>query len=153
NIFISSSHEIIGVMDADLSHDPADFPRVAGPVIREEAELAIGSRHVAGGSIVDWSITRKMVSLIGRLLSLPLTSIHDPMSGFFITRKRVLERGTLDPVGFKILLEVIVKCQPKGITEIPITFRDRMAGESKLDYRVNINYVKHIMRLYLHKIR
>ena len=81
-----------------------------------------------------------------------MTSVKDPMSGFFFTKKTVLERGALNPTGYKILLEVLVKCKPKNVVEVPITFKDREKGESKLNAGVQINYLKHLMRLYSHKL-
>ncbi len=150
--FDTASNEVIGVMDADLSHDPKSFPLVVSPILKGEAELTVGSRLIAGGAIEDWGIDRKIISGGAKLLARPLTSVKDPMSGFFFTKKTVLERGALNPTGYKILLEVLVKCKPKNVVEVPITFKDREKGESKLNAGVQINYLKHLMRLYSHKL-
>jgi dolichol-phosphate mannosyltransferase len=148
----AASSDVVGVMDADLSHNPTAFPKVAEPVIKGLAELAVGSRYVPGGSTIDWGAGRRIISATARLLSRPLTDVKDPMSGFFFTRKNVINRAELKPVGFKILLEVIVKCSPKNVVEVPIEFRDRRHGASKLDVRENINYLLHLMRLYSFKL-
>ncbi|MFH1402718.1 MAG: polyprenol monophosphomannose synthase [Candidatus Altiarchaeota archaeon] len=150
--FNAASNEVVGVMDADLSHDPTSFPEVSGPVLNGESWLSIGSRYADGGGIEKWGLRRKIISGTAKALSRPLTSIADPMSGFFFTKKTLLEKGKLDPVGYKILLEIIVKCRPDNIREVPITFRDRMRGDSKLDLREQVNYLIHLLRLYSFKI-
>lgn len=139
-------------MDADLQHLPEEVPKVAAPVLDGTAEFTIGSRNVEGGSVEGWTLHRKLISAVATLLALPLTSCTDPMSGFFCLTHEVLERGKkdLNPVGFKIALEIMVMCNAK-VQDVGITFGDRLAGESKLDMKTNILYIQQLLHLYKHK--
>lgn len=147
-------HPVVVVMDADLSHPPEKIPDL---VLALEAgqQIAIGSRYVPGGSTDDrWGFFRWLNSRVATLLARPLTSARDPMSGFFAMRRSELEKArTLDPVGYKILLELIVKCGLENVAEIPIHFSDRVHGESKLTIRQQLLYLKHLRRLYIHRFK
>jgi len=128
----------IAVMDGDLQHDEACLPRMLELLKRDEADLAIGSRYVAGGGIGDWDSKRASLSrLATRLAHLLLKQeVSDPMSGFFMLRRPVLESTMrkLSALGFKILLDTIASSPRKlRIVEVPFTFRTRWSGESKLD--------------------
>ncbi len=154
--FRIASGDILGVMDADFSHPPEKIPEMLR-YIRGSREsgynMVIGSRKVKGGSIEDWPIKRKLISKGATVLARPITRIKDPMSGFFMIKKSVLRGAGLNPRGFKIALEIAVKGRHKGrITEIPIKFRDRRYGESKLGKKEIINYLLHLMKLYKYKI-
>ncbi len=86
------------------------------------------------------------------MLALPLTAIRDPMSGFFAMRHETLSTARdLTPVGYKILLEIIVKCQCRHIVEIPIHFANRRFGDSKLSLQEQLKYFRHLRRLYTHR--
>lgn len=150
--FEAAKHPVVVVMDADLSHPPERIPDM---ILALEAgqELIIGSRYVPGGSTDDhWGFFRWLNSFIATLLAKPLTSVHDPMAGFFAFRKRELDRATmLNPVGYKIGLEIIVKCRLTNIGEVPIQFTDRIKGESKLTFKQQLLYLKHLRRLYIYK--
>jgi dolichol-phosphate mannosyltransferase len=147
-------YPVVVVMDADLSHPPEKIPDL---VLALEAgqQIAIGSRYVPGGSTDDhWGFFRWLNSRIATLLARPLTLARDPMSGFFAIRRAELEKArTLDPVGYKVLLELIVKCGLENIAEIPIHFSDRVHGESKLTIRQQLLYLKHLRRLYIHRFK
>lgn len=147
-----AQHPIVVVMDADLSHPPERIPDM---ILALEAgqELIIGSRYVPGGSTDDhWGFLRWFNSFIATLLARPLTKVHDPMAGFFAFRKKELERATkLNPVGYKIGLEIIVKCRMTNVGEVPIQFTDRVHGESKLNFKQQLLYLKHLRRLYIYK--
>lgn len=145
-------HPVLVVMDADLSHPPEKIPYM---VLALEAgqELALGSRYVRGGSTDDdWGIFRWLNSRIATGLARPLTDARDPMSGFFALRKADLERAAqLNPIGYKIGLELIVKCRLENVAEVPIHFADRRAGESKLTLSEQLKYLVHLQRLYRFK--
>jgi dolichol-phosphate mannosyltransferase len=145
--FARSRGVFVVVMDADGSHPPAAIPKLVG-ALAAGAEFALGSRYMAGGSAPGLSRTRRLVSRIATGLARPLVDVADPMSGFFAFRRRILARASLSPVGFKIGLEVMVRCRPRPIAEIPITFRPRTAGESKLGQGEIGRYLRHIGRLY-----
>jgi dolichol-phosphate mannosyltransferase len=85
-----------------------------------------------------------MATLIAR----PLTRVRDPMAGYFaISRATLSAARPLNPIGYKILLELIVKCNCQSVIEVPIEFRDRQHGQSKLSLREQVNYVRHVARL------
>lgn len=142
--------DVIGVMDADLSHPPEEIPKFL-KAIENGADFAIGSRYKKGGKIENWEIKRKIISKGAKLLAKPLTNITDPTSGFFFFRKNLINGIELNPKGFKIGLEILVKAKPKKIVEIPHTFVGRKKGESKLKSIEYLNYLHHLFSLYFFK--
>ena len=148
--FKQASGEILGVIDADLQHPPEVLPELLVG-IRSGAEVAIASRYVKGGGSEGWSMTRKIISRASKVLAallLPsIRRIKDPLSGFFLLRREVIEGVELSPTGYKILLEVIVKGKAREITEVPYIFRERERGKSNLSTREGINYLKHLYLL------
>ena len=143
--------EILCVMDADLSHPPEVLPNMLKPIIEGKAELVIGSRHVKGGGIENWTTKRKIVSKVASLIARPLTKVKDPMSGLFMLKKEVIKGVSLKPKGYKIGLELIVKGNYKNLMEVPFTFKNREYGESKLGAKVIKNYLSHAISLYFCK--
>uniref|UniRef100_A0A7S2R9W2 Dolichol-phosphate mannosyltransferase subunit 1 n=1 Tax=Mucochytrium quahogii TaxID=96639 RepID=A0A7S2R9W2_9STRA len=141
------------VMDADLQHEPESVPDVAKPILTKRADFAVGSRHVGGGKIEDFPLVRRIISHVATALALPLTTCRDPMSGFFCISKETFDKGkdSLNPMGYKIGLELMVRCNCSRVEEVPITFRDREAGESKLSMKENIRYLVHLFHLYWFK--
>ena len=122
---------ILGVMDADLSHPPEKIPELYFPIKNQEADFTIGSRYIKGGKIVGWNFKRKLMSKTATLLARVYTKVKDPMTGFFMIKKECIENVELNPKGFKILLEVIIKGRYAKIKEVPITFTNRIEGKSK----------------------
>jgi dolichol-phosphate mannosyltransferase len=113
-----------------------------------DADFSIGSRYIKGGGISNWPLKRKITSLVAIALAKPLTPVRDITSGFFIVRRRALDGVTLDPVGFKIGLEVIAKAHYGRAIEVPYVFTDRVAGTSKLNQREIFNYLCQLGRIY-----
>lgn len=149
---LRAQNEVIVVMDADQSHSPAVIPSLVAAVAGG-ADFAIGSRYTPGGAVdPGWGMLRMLNSRVATLLARPLTAARDPMSGFFaIERERVLAaRERLDPVGYKIGLELIVKCRCTRIAEVPITFGRRQYGSSKLTLAEQLRYLSHLRRLLIH---
>lgn len=145
--------DVLVVMDADLSHPPEVIPALVAAVI-DGADFAIGSRYVTGGSTAgDWGGFRRLNSLVATLLARPFTSALDPMSGFFAISRPVYERGAagLTPVGYKIGLELLVKCRCRDVVEVPIHFSDRRFGQSKLSLKEQVRYLQHLRRLFVYK--
>jgi dolichol-phosphate mannosyltransferase len=140
--------DVLVVMDADGSHPSTAVPMLVAAVEAGGAEFALGSRWVPGGSAPGLTRGRRLISAGASLLARPLVSVHDPMSGFFAFRRTILSRGHLAPIGYKIGLEILVKCHPKPVVEVPIVFRPRTAGESKLGSGEVGRYVLHVLRLY-----
>ncbi len=145
--------DVIVVMDADLSHPPESIPALVAPLL-DGYDFTLGSRYVEGGSTSDdWGFFRWLNSRVATLLAMPFTNVRDPMSGFFALRRSSYESaaGRLNPIGYKIGLELIVKCGCERIKEIPIHFADRKFGESKLSIAEQARYIKHIRSLFIHK--
>ncbi|MEE8169695.1 MAG: polyprenol monophosphomannose synthase [Phycisphaerae bacterium] len=147
--FEAARGAVMLVMDADLSHPPERVPAVAEPLRANRADFAIGSRYVAGGRTQDWGQDRKLNSLLATWLSRPLTTARDPMAGFFCLRRETWRQAApLNPIGYKIGLELIVKCGCRRVEEVPIIFTDRLHGESKLTNKQRTEYLRQLVGLY-----
>lgn len=146
--------QIIIVMDADLSHPPEKITALADKIADEGYEFVIGSRFVEGGSSDHFELYRKANAFISKIIARPFTKVKDPMAGFFAFPASLLEKNVqLNPLGFKIGLELLVKLSPEKITEVPIDFQERLYGESKLTFKQQILYLIHIWRLFRFKYR
>jgi dolichol-phosphate mannosyltransferase len=150
--FRASKSDILGVMDADLSHPAEKIPELVEPIINGEADIVIGSRYIESGEIGDWALQRKISSKLATLAVRGLTSVKDPMSGFFFLKRQVIENVELSPKGFKIGLEILVRGKYDKVVEVPILFQDRIYGETKLNGGVILDYLYHVVRLYAYKI-
>jgi len=149
--FARPDSEALGAMDADFSHDPKVVAQMV-LALENGYDLAIGSRYVAGGGIQDWPWRRKFTSRVAILLAQPLTRIRDITSGFFLVRRSAVEGVDLDPIGFKIGLEVIAKAHYRKAIEVPYVFTDRVAGSSKLNQGEIFNYLRQLGRIYRLKL-
>jgi len=142
--------DICVVMDADLSHPVEKIPAMLKPILEGKCDATVGSRNIIGGGCESWPLPRKIMSKGAGLLAKGVTTLSDPTSGFMAIKKSVIYGIKLDPLGWKIVLEVIVKTNPR-VLEIPIVFTDREKGESKLGFRAQIDYIHHLWRLYCYK--
>jgi dolichol-phosphate mannosyltransferase len=138
--FAAARGDILVVMDADLSHPPELVPALLG-AIEDGADLAVGSRYVAGGGVEDWPMKRQIVSRVACLMGSVLVPVRDATSGFFALRRSVIDGVTLNPIGFKIGFEVIARGRYRSVVEVPYTFRDRELGASKFGRREVGQYV------------
>lgn len=145
--FARPESEAVGAMDADFSHDAKIVPRMV-KALEDGYGLAIGSRYVPGGGIENWPLKRKVTSLVAIALAKPLTPVRDITSGFFLIKRDALSGVKLDPIGFKIGLEVIAKAHYGRVIEIPYVFTDRIVGESKLNQKEIVNYLRQLGRIY-----
>ena len=139
------------VMDADLSHPPERIVDLLA-ALDGDCDIVIGSRYTSGG-VVDrsWSLYRVLNSRLATWLARPLVRCSDPMAGFFATRRsRLPELRTLRPMGYKIALELMVRGHLR-VREVPIDFRDRSIGFSKMNWRQQIRFLRHLSRLYNYK--
>ncbi|MEM8730020.1 MAG: polyprenol monophosphomannose synthase, partial [Pseudomonadota bacterium] len=139
--FNQAGGDILVCMDCDLSHPPEVIPRmILG--LHSGQQMVIGSRYVPGGSTDDeWGFGRWLISRAATLLARPLTQVHDPMSGYFALRAADFARARdLNPIGYKVGLELIVKCGFENVGEVPIHFSDRVRGESKLTLKEQLLY-------------
>ena len=139
------------VMDADLSHPPERIADLLA-ALDAECDMVIGSRYAPGGLIDQaWSAWRLLNSRLATSLALPLVRCSDPMAGFFATDRRALpDLQKLRPIGYKIALEIMVRGQLR-VKELPIDFRDRSLGSSKMNWRQQLNFLRHLFRLYSFK--
>ena len=144
--------DVLVCMDADLSHPPEAIPDMLAK-LEEGADFVVGSRYVSGGTTSDdWGIFRWLNSRIATMLARPLTALRDPMSGFFALRRSTFRQGEdLNPNGYKIGLELLVRCRCERVVEIPIHFEDRRLGTSKLTIKQQLLYLQHLRRLYIFK--
>jgi dolichol-phosphate mannosyltransferase len=144
--------DLLVVMDADLSHPPETIVDMQ-KAIAAGADFVVGSRYVEGGTTADdWGLLRFINSRVATALARPLTAISDPMSGFFALPRRVFEAARdPSPLGYKIGLELLVRCNCTNVKEVPIHFANRTRGESKLTAKQQLLYVRHLMRLYRFK--
>jgi dolichol-phosphate mannosyltransferase len=144
------SGQIVGVMDADLQHPPEVMPDLLRE-IDSGADIVIASRYVEGGACQGWGLTRRIISKGAVFLAhlfLPSTrQVRDPMSGFFVLNRQVVANADLKPTGYKILLEILMEGQFQNLAEVPYTFITRSSGESKLNARQQLDYLKHIYSL------
>ena len=153
--FEEARGEIIVVMDADLQHPPEVVPRLIEKALKDGCDIVVATRYSKGGGISEWSFTRKIISKGASLLSwifLPKSrGLTDPMSGFFALKRSIIEKQLKEriynPKGFKILLEIIAKSNYEKLCEVPYVFQKRYSGTSKLNQRVIIEYVLHLLEL------
>lgn len=138
------------VMDGDFSHPPSVIPRMIDALKRSECDIVVASRYVADGSIHGWSLKRKIISRVATRIAKSSLGIkqHDPMSGFFAFKKSLVRGMQLDGIGFKILLEILVKTKGARVAEIPYAFRDRQLGSSKLGVGTMLEYARSVWKLY-----
>ncbi|MEG3437244.1 glycosyltransferase [Pannus brasiliensis CCIBt3594] len=143
--------EILGVIDADLQHPPEILLELIEK-IRSGADLAVASRHVEGGGVSEWSLTRRFLSRGAQLLGLLILPnvvgrVSDPMSGYFLVRRQAIAGPVLNPMGYKILLEVIGRGDIATIAEVGYVFQERREGESKVTGKQYIEYILHLLKL------
>lgn len=141
------------VLDADLQHPPARIPELLAEAGRHSADVVIASRYTSGGSAGGLaSPLRQLVSrAFTRLakVSFPrrLSGITDPMGGFFLIHRSVIEHAELRPVGYKILLEILIRGDWSTACELPYQFAPRLQDASKADVRQGLRFLKHLARL------
>jgi dolichol-phosphate mannosyltransferase len=142
--------DLLAVMDADLSHDPALLPRLVDAVLAG-ADVAVGSRRVPGGGADNWPWHRRKASDLATALARWWLGVRvcDPMSGYFVLRRAVFEgvRERLQPRGYKILLEIVCRAGAVEVVELPYVFRDRQQGVSKVSLRVGWELLRSLWQL------
>ncbi len=153
--FLRSLADFMIVMDADLQHPPELLPEIFKQL--KTYDIVIPSRFIQGGDAGGLNVVRKFISwsarCLGRLLIKRLRDVSDCTGGYFGLRRSVIEGAPLDPIGWKILIEVLVKGQYASICELPYAFHARDAGDSKMGLKEQWNYLRHIVRLMGYKGR
>ena len=142
---------VLGVIDGDLQHPPETLLKMLNQM-RQGTDLVVASRHIEGGGVSNWSLSRRILSRGAQLLGLMICPtvvglVSDPMSGYFIVRRSAISNAFLDPCGYKILLEVIGRGQIYDVAEVGYVFKERLAGESKVTYQQYIDYIIHLAKL------
>jgi dolichol-phosphate mannosyltransferase len=142
--------DLIVVMDSDFSHPPQIIPKMIDTFKKYQCDLVVASRYMSGGNIQGWTTKRKVMSKVATLIAKKGLGVKtkDPMSGFFAFKKNIITELNFDALGYKILLEILVKTKGIKIQEIPYTFKNRESGSSKLDSSTIIDYFKSVWKLY-----
>ncbi len=149
--FAVATAPIVGVIDADLSHPPHILPRMTAVMQQTGADLVIASRYVPGGGVRNWPLGRRLMSRSACLLARGLTPVRDAASGYFLIRRELAGGVTISAGGFKICLELLVRARPRRVIEVPYTFEDRAAGESKMNRKEALGYLVQLRDLYRFK--
>jgi len=145
-----SSGETVVVMDSDFSHPPKIIPQLIEEIKTSKYDIVIASRYTEGGEVNGWSTKRKLISKTAKGIAKVGLGVNesDPMSGFFAFNRNILEGIKFDAIGYKMLLEILVKTKGAKVKEIPYTFTDRTRGSSKLDSSTMFDYVNSVWKLY-----
>lgn len=143
--------EILGVIDGDLQHPPEVLVKL-WEEMEKGADLAVASRHVEGGGVSEWSLIRRLLSRGAQLLGflvLPevISRVSDPMSGYFLVHRFCLENCVLNPLGYKIFIEVLARGEISNIKEVAYIFKERKTGKSKVKTQQYIEYIFQLLRL------
>ena len=142
--------DTIIVMDGDFSHPPNVIPKMIDSLKKSHYDIVVASRYIKGGAIQGWSLKRKIISKIATKIAKKGLGVeqNDPMSGFFAFKKNLVDGLKFDGIGYKMLLELLVKTKGVNVTEIPYTFTDRQFGSSKLGAQTIIDYIRSVWKLY-----
>jgi len=143
---------ILGAMDADLQHPPEVLSSLAEAMREDDVDIAVASRYIEGGGTARWSWLRRLMSkgathLAACVLPLTLADVSDPMSGMFFVRASAISGVRFNPLGYKILLEVLAKAKSRAYVEVPYVFEQRGRGGSKLGARQYLEFLLHLARL------
>ena len=151
--FKVANGNIIGVMDADLSHPTNIINKMINYIEKNKTNFVIGSRLIKGGRVKNWPFSRKIISIIATIMAKLLTNVKDPMSGFFFLKKEVINNIKFTSQGYKICLEILVKGKYDEIIEIPYVFNNRKYGKSKLNVNEYKKYLIDWIKLIRYKIK
>lgn len=150
---------VIGVMDADMQHPPEHLPDLMEE-IHKGADVAVASRYSPGGGTENWSLSRRITSraatLMARVLIGAARTTPDPLSGYFLFQREVINNVGLTPIGYKILLEILTRGNIDRVASVPYVFVERKKGRSKFNVSEQLNYLRHLLALTLgqrHKAR
>jgi dolichol-phosphate mannosyltransferase len=159
-IALEGGAEVVVQMDADFSHDPTALPSLIGPVVDGTADLVIGSRYTTGGGVLDWGLGRRVISRGGSLFARTVLGLgpHDLTGGFKAWRAGTLAAVPFDGVhagGYVFQIEMTFRASRAGarVREIPIVFRDRRSGQSKMSRRIVVEALVVVVQLRLEELR
>ena len=145
-----ASGDTIVVMDCDFSHPPQIIPRMIDVLKKYQCDVVVASRYIKGGKIQGWPLKRKLMSKLATLIAKKGLGVDlaDPMSGFFAFKKTIIRGLKFDAIGYKMLLEILVKTKGVAVKEVPYTFTNRKLGSSKVTLSTAFDYAKSVYKLY-----
>lgn len=149
--FQKSTRDVIGVIDADLSHDPVLVPRLIHGL--RDHDIMIGTRYDPESRVEKWPWYRKVISQTGVFMARQLTGVKDPLAGFFFLHRRVIDDFELTSPGYKILFEILIKGKYESFSEIPFIFRNRQFSSSKLNFLEYYLFAKQLYVFGIQKFR
>jgi dolichol-phosphate mannosyltransferase len=149
----ASTGEVLGVIDGDLQHPPEVLLNLI-EAMNQGADLAVASRHTEGGGVSSWSFIRRLLSRGAQVLGLMilpgvLGRVSDPMSGYFMVRRSAITGKALNPLGYKIMIEVLARGNIGKVAEVGYVFQERQSGESKVTWKQYVDYLRHLVNLRL----
>ena len=146
----SATGDLLVVMDGDFSHPPQVMPSIIEALQDSDCDIVVASRYIKGGSIIGWPFKRRLMSKgATKIAQYGLgIEVKDPVSGFFAFRRDIIDGVKFDAIGYKMLLEILVKTKGARVKEVPYTFTNRSVGKSKFDKRIMFDYLWAVMRLY-----
>jgi dolichol-phosphate mannosyltransferase len=144
---------IFGVIDGDLQHPPETLLQLL-EAIENAVDLAVASRHIEAGGVSDWSLVRRILSRGAQILGLVIlpgviSRLSDPMSGYFLVQRHAIAECQFNPIGYKILIEVLARGRISQISEVGYVFQERQTGESKVTLQNYFDYLYHLFSLRL----
>lgn len=147
----ASQGEILGVIDGDLQHPPETLINMLNEM-QNGVDLVVASRHIEGGGVSDWGFIRRLLSRGAQMLGLIILPnvigrVSDPMSGYFMVRRSAIANCLMNPLGYKILIEVLGRGSVDKVAEVGYVFQERKEGESKVTWRQYLDYIMHLLRL------
>ncbi len=145
--FTAAAAPIVGVIDADMSHPPALLPRMLAAMQAFSADVVVGSRYIPGGGTRNWETSRLIMSRAACLMARGLTPVRDATSGFFLIRRDLAQGVRISAGGFKICLELLVRGRPGSVVEVPYVFEGRTAGQSKMNRKEALGYLRQLREL------
>ena len=148
--FARSDRPLLGVIDADLSHDPAILPQLIRGL--REYDLTFGSRFGETSVVEGWAWHRKLISMMGVGAARLLTGAEDPLAGYFFLHREVIEGLQLTSSGYKIFLEILVKGNWRRQMSVPFVFRNRQFSHSKLNMREHLLFAKQLLYFSLYRL-
>ena len=157
--FKTAKGKYVGSMDADLQHPPETMPKLLQKALKDNADYVVATRYAKGGSAEGlgelttfYGIYRRFVSLamkyFTQILFIPTRKTSDPLGGFFLFRKEIFDKATLDPKGFKILVEMLMRTKHDIVSEVPYTFLVRENDDSKATIAQGIEFFKHLWYIF-----
>ncbi len=145
--FAAATAPVVGVIDADMSHPPALLPRMLAAMRATAADVVVASRYIPGGGTRNWERSRLLMSRAACLMARGLTPIRDATSGYFLIRRDLARGVRISAGGFKICLELLVRSRPASVIEVPYVFVGRTAGESKMNLKEAMGYLRQLREL------